>query len=105
MSQQCVPVVSHTGKPLMPTSHRKANKLIAQDRAVRRFDRGIFYIKLLDRADGYTQPIAVGIDPGSKKEAYTVKSQAHTYLNIQADRKSTRLNSSHIQKSRMPSSA
>jgi hypothetical protein len=31
------------------------------------------------------QPIAVGIDPGSKWEGYTVKSEAHTYLNIQAD--------------------
>jgi hypothetical protein len=31
------------------------------------------------------QPVAVGIDPGSKKEAFTVKSEAHTYLNIQAD--------------------
>jgi hypothetical protein len=27
----------------------------------------------------------VGIDPGSKKEGLTVKSAAHTYLNIQAD--------------------
>ncbi|GAB4555052.1 MAG: hypothetical protein OHK0023_25820 [Anaerolineae bacterium] len=27
----------------------------------------------------------MGIDPGSKKEAYTVKSEAHTYLNVQAD--------------------
>jgi hypothetical protein len=27
----------------------------------------------------------VGIDPGSKKEGWTVKSQAHTYLNMQAD--------------------
>src|SRR5262245_35087837 len=85
MSQEFVPVVSRSGKPLMPTSHRKANKLIAKGRAIRRFDRGIFYIKLIDRDDGYTQPIAVGIDPGSKKEAYTVKSEAHTYLNIQAD--------------------
>lgn len=32
-----------------------------------------------------TQNIAVGIDPGSKKEGFTVKSEAHTYLNIQAD--------------------
>jgi hypothetical protein len=31
------------------------------------------------------QPIVVGIDPGSKKEARVVKSTAHTYLNIQAD--------------------
>ena len=32
-----------------------------------------------------TQPIAVGIDPGSKKEALVVKSAGHTYLNVQAD--------------------
>jgi hypothetical protein len=83
--QNFVAVVSSTGKPLMPTSNRKANKLISRGRAVRRFDRGLFYIQLLDRKDGYTQPIAVGIDPGSKKEAYTVKSEAHTYLNVQAD--------------------
>lgn len=69
----------------MPTTNKKANKLIASGRALRRFDRGLFYIKLVDRADGYTQPIAVGIDPGSKKEAFTVKSASHTYLNIQAD--------------------
>lgn len=69
----------------MPTTNKKANKLIAKGKAVRRFDRGLFYIKLVDRAEGYTQPIAVGIDPGSKKEAFTVKSESHTYLNIQAD--------------------
>jgi hypothetical protein len=32
-----------------------------------------------------TQVIAVGVDPGSKKEGLTVKSEAHTYLNVQAD--------------------
>ena len=83
--QKFVPVLSKTGKKLMPTDNRKANKLIASHRAVRRFDRGLFYIQLIDREDGYTQPIAVGIDPGSKKEALTVKSEAHTYLNVQAD--------------------
>ncbi len=85
MSQQFVPVVSSSGKPLMPTSNRKADRLIAKGRAIRRFDRGLFYIQLVDRVDGYTQEIAVGIDPGSKKEAFTVKSAVHTYLNIQLD--------------------
>jgi RRXRR protein len=83
--QPMVPVVSATGKPLMPTTHRKANKLIARGRALRRFDRGLFYIKLLDRMDGYTQPVAIGIDPGSKKEALVIQSRAHTLLNVQAD--------------------
>ena len=32
-----------------------------------------------------TQPIAVGIDPGSKREGYSAISAAHTYLNIQAE--------------------
>jgi RRXRR protein len=80
-----VPVISALGKRLMPTTNRHADKLIAKGRALRRFDRGLFYIQLTDRTDGYTQPIAVGIDPGSKKEALTVKSASHTYLNIQAD--------------------
>jgi hypothetical protein len=31
------------------------------------------------------EPVVVGIDPGSKKEAFTIKSESHTYLNIQAD--------------------
>lgn len=79
--QSYVPVISSTDKPRMPTTHRKADKLIAKGRAIRRFNRGLFYIQLVDRADGYTQPITVGIDPGSQKEACT----AHTYLNRQAD--------------------
>jgi hypothetical protein len=31
------------------------------------------------------QKVVVGIDPGSKKEGVTVKSAAHSYLNLQAD--------------------
>lgn len=83
--QSYVPVLSSTGKLLMPTTNRKADHLIFRGRALRRFDRGLFYIQLTDRADGFVQPIAVGIDPGSKREAFTIKSRAHTYLNIQAE--------------------
>lgn len=69
----------------MPTSNQRANALIRRGRALRRFDRGLFYIKLVDRADGETQPIVVGIDVGAKKEAFTVKSSKSTFLNIQVD--------------------
>ncbi len=69
----------------MPCHAARARELVRKGRAVKRFNRGIFYIQLLDRQTGDTQPIAVGIDPGSKKEAFTVKSAQHTYLNIQAD--------------------
>src|SRR5688572_17116415 len=82
---QYVPVLSSTGQRLMPCHAARARELVRQGRAVRRFDRGLFYIKLLDREAGETQPVAAGIDPGSKKEALTVKSKSHTYLNIQTD--------------------
>jgi hypothetical protein len=67
--QKFVPVVSSDGKPLMPTTNKKADKLIFKGRAIRRFNKGLFYIKLLDRKDGYIQKIAIGIDPGSKKRS------------------------------------
>lgn len=80
-----VPIVSSSGKLLMPCHPARARELVRKGRAVRRFDRGIFSIRLLDRAEGETQPVAVGIDPGSVKEGFTVKSGMHTFLNIQAD--------------------
>ena len=80
-----VPVVSSSGKPLMPCHPARARELVRAGRAKRRFNKGLFYIQLTDRADGDVQPIVIGIDPGSKKEALTVKSGAHTFLNIQAD--------------------
>ena len=69
----------------MPCHPARARELVRKSKAVRRFNRGLFYIQLTGREDGDKQPIAVGIDPGSKKEGITVKSEAHTYLNIQAD--------------------
>jgi hypothetical protein len=80
-----VPVIGGTGKPLMPCHPAWARALIRQGKAVRRFNRGLFYIQMLEREDGEVQPVAVGIDPGSKREGFTIKSEAHTYLNIQAD--------------------
>lgn len=84
-SQLFVPVVSSAGKPLMPTTNWRADELIKKGRALRRFSNGLFYIKLLNRKDGEIQEIACGIDPGTKREAFTIKSQFHTYLNILED--------------------
>jgi hypothetical protein len=52
--------------------------------AARRFRKGFFHIQLLDRRDEETQPVACGIDPGSKWEALTVKA-TRTFLNLHAD--------------------
>ena len=70
----------------MPTSPSRARKWIKSREATPFFKRGIFCVRLNRKpSDFVKQEIAVGIDPGSKKEGFTVKSAAHTFLNIQAD--------------------
>ena len=81
-----VPVVDKENKPLMPTKPSRARKWIKSGKATPFWKKGIFCVRLnTEPKDRQTQKIAVGIDPGSKKEAFTVKSEIHTYLNIQAD--------------------
>ena len=60
--------------------------MIASKKATPFWKKGIFCIRLnQEPSSRTTQPIALGIDPGSKKEGFTVKSAAHTLLNINAD--------------------
>ena len=80
--QRWVPVVSSTGKPLMPCSPKRARKLMSKGKAIPRHLKGMFYIRLTDRSDGDVQPVVVGIDPGSRYEGYTVKSVTRTFLNV-----------------------
>lgn len=81
-----VPVVDSDGRPLMPTIPSRARRWIRSGKATPFWKRGLFCVRLNVAPSGRTlQPIAVGIDPGSKKEGWSVKSEAHTYLNIQAD--------------------
>jgi hypothetical protein len=69
----------------MPTTSARAGRWIASGKATGFWKRGVFCVRLnVEPSNRYTQPIAVGIDPGSKREAFSVKSQAHTYLNILA---------------------
>jgi hypothetical protein len=81
-----VPVVDKDNKPLMPTKPSRARRWIKSGKATPFWKKGIFCVRLNVEPKGRkTQEIAVGIDPGSKKEAFTVKSEIHTYLNIQTD--------------------
>jgi len=80
-----VPVISKTGKPLMPTRPKRARELLEKGKAIPKWKVGVFYLQLTEREDGEVQKVAVGIDPGSKREAFTVKSSKHTYLNILSD--------------------
>jgi hypothetical protein len=81
-----VPVVDRNQQPLMPTTPARARRWIKTGKATPFWRKGVFCVRLnVEPSDRKVQPIAVGIDPGSKKEGITVKSAAHTYLNIQAD--------------------
>ena len=81
-----VPVVDQHQKPLMPTKPSRARKWIRDKKATPFFKNGVFCLRLnVDPSDRYFQEIAIGVDPGSKKEGFTVKSESHTYLNVQAD--------------------
>jgi hypothetical protein len=81
-----VPVVDHNQKPLMPTKPSRARRWIKEGKATPFWKRGVFCVRLnVEPSNNQKQEIAVGIDPGSKKEGFTVKSESHTFLNIQAD--------------------
>ena len=81
-----VPVVDRNQNPLMPTKPSRARKWIRDKKATPFWKNGVFCVRLnVEPSDRYFQEIVVGVDPGSKKEGFTVKSEAHTYFNIQAD--------------------
>jgi hypothetical protein len=81
-----VPVVDKEQNPLMPTTPQRAGKWIKSGKATPFWKKGVFCVRLnIDPSGDFKQEIVVGVDPGSKKEGFTVKSEAHTYLNIQAD--------------------
>ena len=88
-----VPVKSKDGEVLMPTKPSRARKWIKSGKATPYFSNGIFCVRLnVEPSDRELQDIVVGVDPGSKKEGFTVKSEAHTYLNVQADAHNYRSN-------------
>jgi len=81
-----VPVVDKNQIPLMPCSEKRARQMIASRKATPFWKKGVFCVRLnVEPSARNLQKVIVGIDPGSKKEGFTVKSKAHTLLNIQAD--------------------
>ena len=83
-----VPVLDQNNIPLMPCSEKRARLLMERNKAKPCFQKGIFCIKLMvePSARNY-QKIAVGVDPGSKREGYTVSTEKAVVLNILTDTK------------------
>jgi hypothetical protein len=81
-----VPVVDKNQVPLMPTTPKHAKKWIASGKATPYFSKGVFCVRLnVEPSARNMQEISVGIDPGSKREAFTVKSETNTYINVLTD--------------------
>lgn len=83
-----VPVLDKEKNPLMPCSEKRARNLMEKGRAKPYWCKGVFCIILQDGPKTrYMQEVVVAIDPGSKFEGLTVKSETHTLLNIQTEAK------------------
>ena len=81
-----VPVVDNNQNPLMPTKRNRAWRWIRSGRATPFRKKGMLCVRLNEDPSGTeVQAIAVGVDPGSKREGFSVKSEAHTFLNVQAE--------------------
>ena len=80
-----VPVISADGKPLMPCKERRARCLMSRGEAKPYWQKSIFCIKLTrketEKREEYPK-VVLGIDPGSKREGYTVASEKGVVLNI-----------------------
>jgi RRXRR protein len=86
MSNIFVPVVDQEQRPLMPTIPSRARRWIRSGKATHFWKGGVFCVRLnREPSLPSRQPIALGIDPGSKREGIVVLSAAHTYLNIQVE--------------------
>ena len=78
-----VPVLDNNKYPLMPCSEKRARKLMEKRQAIPYWQKGIFCIKLIkEPSDRCYQDVALGIDPGSKREGYTVITEKQVVLNI-----------------------
>lgn len=82
---QYLPVVDKESTPLMPTTPARARRWVKTRRATPFWNKGVWCVRLNDEPSGReTQPVAVGIDPGSKREALVVATERKTLLNVQA---------------------
>ena len=82
---QYTPVFDTDNRQLMPTKTQRAIRWVNTGKATPFYKKGVWCVRLnVEPSARNYQPIAVGVDPGSKREGITVKSKAHTYLNIQA---------------------
>ena len=80
-----VAVINASGKKLMPTNSYRARRLLKSKRAVIYRYRPVFTIKLVDRTNGYTQPIEYKCDTGYQNIGISICSDTKEFVNEQRD--------------------
>jgi RRXRR protein len=82
-----VPVLSITGKPLMPTKASKARRMLKDGKAtVVTNDLQVFTIQLTFTTETeVTQPISIGVDPGSHFTGIAAQSKLATHCGFNLD--------------------
>jgi hypothetical protein len=84
-NQRFVPVLDSNNRLLMPTKSQRAARWVQSGKATPFWQKNIWCVRLnVDPSSRNLQPIAIGVDLRSKRKDFTVKSQAHTYLNLQS---------------------
>lgn len=78
-----VAVLTQNLEPLMPCSEKRARQLMERKQAKPYWFMGVFCIILQKESKTYLQEVVIGIDPGSRMSALTIKSESHTLLNAQ----------------------
>lgn len=84
--QISVPVFDVDGKtPLMPTIPERADRWVKSGKATPFRKKGVWCVRLnVEPSARFLQPVAIGCDPGSKREGFSVKSNKKTFINIQS---------------------
>ncbi len=68
-----VPVIDQNQRPLIPTKPSRARRWIKSGKATPFWKKGLFCVRLnIEPSNRNIEAIVCGIDPGSKKEAFTV---------------------------------
>lgn len=81
-----VGVLDKNKNPLMPCSEKRARKLMERGKAKGYYKKGIFCIILQrEPKNRYKQVVCIGIDPGSKFNGYSVKTESATVINLQVE--------------------
>ena len=77
-----IPVLDKDMHPLMPTTPARARLLLKEGKARAYWNKlGVFCIILKKEIESNNQQLALGIDPGSKFEGFSVVGTQHTVLN------------------------